>query len=201
MNHEVRNLALPLLPQAAIERRWMLEAMKQARVSQLAGEVPVGAVVVNPQGVRVASGSNRVFSLFDPTAHAEMVALRKAMKRMKATRGPGLRIYVTLQPCWMCLAALLHASVSELYFLLPAKKIWPTLKKGGYEALSTFYDGEPPTEKRRYGSLQTQRLDWAWGESETHSRLRDHFKAQRFRKFALAFPRNNPLLNLLSAQG
>jgi tRNA(adenine34) deaminase len=93
----------------------MREALQLARAAALAGEVPVGALVV--QGERVIGrGSNRPISGCDPTAHAEVVALRDAAKHLGDYRLGGTTLYVTLEPCIMCAAALIHARVDRVVF-------------------------------------------------------------------------------------
>jgi len=93
----------------------MREALQLAQAAALAGEVPVGALVV--QGERVIGrGSNRPISGCDPTAHAEVVALRDAAKHLGDYRLGGTTLYVTLEPCIMCAAALVHARVDRVVF-------------------------------------------------------------------------------------
>ena len=93
----------------------MREALQLAQAAALAGEVPVGALVV--QGERVIGrGSNRPISGCDPTAHAEVVALREAAKHLGDYRLGGTTLYVTLEPCIMCAAALIHARVDRVVF-------------------------------------------------------------------------------------
>ncbi len=93
----------------------MRDALQLARSAALAGEVPVGAIVV--QGERVIGrGSNRPISGCDPTAHAEIVALRDAAKHLGDYRLGGTTLYVTLEPCIMCAAAVVHARVDRVVF-------------------------------------------------------------------------------------
>ena len=94
----------------------MLLAMEQARAAEEAGEVPVGAVILSPEGEVVARGENRVLRDSDPTAHAEMVALRAAGRVLGNYRLPGCTLYSTLEPCSMCSGAILHARVARLVF-------------------------------------------------------------------------------------
>jgi tRNA(adenine34) deaminase len=100
-------------------------ALDQALNAQLAGEVPVGAVVVQRQGdgVRVlATGYNRPIAESDPTAHAEIVALRQAAQLVSNYRLPDVEVYVTLEPCAMCAMALMHARVKRVVFAAPDPK-------------------------------------------------------------------------------
>jgi tRNA(adenine34) deaminase len=97
------------------DSEFMSEALQLAQAAALAGEVPVGALVV--QGERVIGrGSNRPISGCDPTAHAEVVALRDAAKHLGDYRLGGTTLYVTLEPCIMCAAALIHARVDRVVF-------------------------------------------------------------------------------------
>ncbi len=94
-------------------------ALDQALNAQLAGEVPVGAVILRPggQGAQViATGYNRPITTHDPTAHAEIVALRHAAQLQQNYRLPDCTLYVTLEPCAMCAMALLHARFKRVVF-------------------------------------------------------------------------------------
>ncbi|MCL1796201.1 MAG: nucleoside deaminase [Clostridia bacterium] len=95
--------------------RWMREALSLARTARDAGEVPVGTVIVK-EGLKVAEAYNMRESLRDPTAHAEMLALRGAAKNLGARRLKGCTIYVTLEPCPMCAGAILLARPDTLVF-------------------------------------------------------------------------------------
>lgn len=94
-------------------------ALDQAHNALLAGEVPVGAVIVQrgPDGYQVvATGYNRPITTHDPTAHAEIVALRHAAALLGNYRLPGCELYVTLEPCAMCAMALMHARIKRVVF-------------------------------------------------------------------------------------
>ena len=93
----------------------MQAALAQARLAAEGGEVPIGAVVVR-EGAIVASGQNRVLRDLDPTAHAEIVALRAASAILGNYRLNGCTLYVTLEPCAMCAGAIMHARISRLVF-------------------------------------------------------------------------------------
>jgi tRNA(adenine34) deaminase len=97
------------------DTHWMRLALQQAQEARLRGEVPVGAVLVR-DGELVASGFNQPIALHDPSAHAEMLALRAAGQILQNYRLPGLELFVTLEPCAMCAMALLHARVSRVVF-------------------------------------------------------------------------------------
>jgi tRNA(adenine34) deaminase len=97
-------------------------ALAQAAQAQLLGEVPVGAVLVDAQGELLATGFNRTIIDHDPTAHAEIVALRAGAQQVKNYRLPGASLYVTLEPCAMCLGAMLHARLARVVFGAPDPK-------------------------------------------------------------------------------
>lgn len=94
----------------------MESAISQALLAEKAGEVPVGAVVLGPDGTAVGYGQNRVIRDNDPTAHAEIVALRAAGQALQNYRLERCSIYVTLEPCAMCAGAMIHARVTQLVF-------------------------------------------------------------------------------------
>jgi tRNA(adenine34) deaminase len=98
-----------------LDHDFMARALELARQAAVAGEVPVGAVIVR-DGAIVAEGSNRPIGACDPTAHAEMVALRAAGAALGTYRLTGTTLYVTLEPCTMCAAAMVHARVQRLVF-------------------------------------------------------------------------------------
>ena len=91
-------------------------ALAQAVQARELGEVPVGAVLLDADGQLLATGFNRTIVDHDPTAHAEIVALRTAARAAQNYRLPGATLYVTLEPCAMCLGALLHARVGRIVF-------------------------------------------------------------------------------------
>ena len=95
--------------------RWMGEALAAAEEAAAAGEVPVGAVLVSG-GVRVAAAHNSPIADHDPTAHAEIRALRAAGQILGNYRLTGTTLYVTLEPCAMCAVALVHARVARVVF-------------------------------------------------------------------------------------
>lgn len=97
-------------------------ALAQAAQAQQLGEVPVGAVLVDAQGELLATGFNRTIIDHDPTAHAEIVALRAGARQVQNYRLPGASLYVTLEPCAMCLGAMLHARLARVVFGAPDPK-------------------------------------------------------------------------------
>jgi tRNA(adenine34) deaminase len=94
---------------------WMEEALRQAICAQTAGEVPVGAIVVC-EGRVVGRGWNQNLLGTDPTAHAEIVALRQAAAEVASHRLVGCELYVTLEPCAMCAGAMIHARLKRLIY-------------------------------------------------------------------------------------
>lgn len=94
----------------------MTLALEQARAAYDMGEVPVGALVVSSQGDILGQGYNRTIIDRDPTAHAEIVALRGAARALENYRLPGVTLYVTLEPCIMCIGAMLHARLARVVF-------------------------------------------------------------------------------------
>lgn len=96
-------------------REMMDQALILARDAAMAGEVPVGALVVK-DGVVIATGANRPVTAHDPTAHAEIVAMRAAAEILGSDRLIGCDLWVTLEPCAMCAGAIAHARISRLYY-------------------------------------------------------------------------------------
>jgi tRNA(adenine34) deaminase len=97
------------------DREAMAAALAEARAAGEAGEVPIGAVVVFEDRI-VATGQNSVLRTLDPTAHAEIVALRAAAATLGNYRLPGCTLYVTLEPCAMCAGAMIHARLERLVY-------------------------------------------------------------------------------------
>jgi tRNA(Arg) A34 adenosine deaminase TadA len=97
-------------------RSHMDEALAQARAAGDRGEVPVGAVVLGPGGRVLAAAGNRTRELADPTAHAELLAIRAAARALGSERLTGCDLYVTLEPCPMCASAISQARIARLYY-------------------------------------------------------------------------------------
>lgn len=108
----------------------MRAALREAEKGAFAGEIPVGAVVISPEGKILARAHNRSVTAIDPTAHAEILALRGAARRIGNYRLTGCRLVVTLEPCPMCAGAAVIARVAEIIYGTPDPK-------GG--AVSTLY--------------------------------------------------------------
>ena len=97
------------------DEKWMSFALEEARKAEKEGEVPVGAILVKDDLV-IARAHNKPISTNDPTAHAEIQLLRAAGEELKNYRLPGTTLYVTLEPCAMCLGAIMHARIERVVF-------------------------------------------------------------------------------------
>ena len=97
------------------DKKWMALAIEQALLAQAIDEVPVGAVLVQDDQL-IASAHNQPIKNHDPTAHAEIQLLREAGKVLNNYRFPNTTLYVTLEPCTMCLGAMIHARISRVVF-------------------------------------------------------------------------------------
>ena len=119
---------------------WMGRALRQATLAEKRGEVPIGAVIVR-DGIAIGSGHNLREAAHDPTAHAELIAIRKAARRSGAWRLTGCTVYVTLEPCLMCMGAMILARIDRLVYGCRDPK-------GG--AAGTLYDvsGDPRLNHR-----------------------------------------------------
>jgi tRNA(adenine34) deaminase len=103
------------------DAHYMDLALIEARKAEQVQEVPVGAIIVLENGV-IGSGFNQPISANDPTAHAEIVALRKAAESVRNYRLPGATMYCTVEPCMMCSGAIIHARIARLVFGTPDPK-------------------------------------------------------------------------------
>jgi len=106
MTSRVFPVAPPPAFDPATAQRWMRRALELARAAEAAGDVPVGAVVVGPDGSVLGEGFNEREATGDPTAHAELLAIRRAAARVGRWRLDGATLYVTLEPCPMCAGAI-----------------------------------------------------------------------------------------------
>lgn len=102
-------------PLSGNDHYWMSQALQQAKLAWQQGEVPVGAVLVKDEQL-IAKAYNQPISHCDPSAHAEINVLRKGAKKLENYRLIGTTLYVTLEPCIMCLGAMLHARISRLVY-------------------------------------------------------------------------------------
>src|SRR5215510_11790933 len=146
-------------------KRPMDLALAEAEAAGLLGEVPIGAVVVNPEGEVLARAGNRTLALRDPTAHADLLAIREACAKLGSERLTGCDLYVTLEPCAMCAAAISFARIRRLYYGAPDPK------GGAVDHGLRFY--QQPTCHHRpevYGGIN---------ENEAAMLLRTFFEARR----------------------
>lgn len=143
----------------------MERALREARLAAERGEVPIGAVVVGPDGAVLAEAGNRTEETSDPTAHAEMLAIRAAAARLGAPRLVDCDLYVTLEPCPMCAQAISFARIRRLYWGAPDPK------GGGVEHGPRIFDQSTCHHKPElYPGLS---------EGEAGELLRSFFKARR----------------------
>ncbi len=142
----------------------MRRALDLARRAGDAGEVPVGAVITQA-GAVIATSGNAMRATADPTAHAEMVAIRAAAAALGTSRLDGCDLWVTLEPCAMCAGAIVQARIGRLYYAAPDPK-------GGAVAHGPRLFGHPTCHHRPevYGGI---------GEAEAAALLRDFFAARR----------------------
>ena len=103
-------------PSSSATEAAMRLAFAEAQAAEAAGEVPVGAIVLSPKGDILGCGNNQVLRTSDPTAHAEIVALREAGRALGNYRLPGCTLVCTLEPCAMCAGAILHARIARLVY-------------------------------------------------------------------------------------
>ena len=146
------------------DARWMRLALAEARAAGTAGDVPVGAVVVR-DGEVVGRGRNRSIAATDPTAHAEMCALRAAAQAIGNYRLVGCTLYVTVEPCLMCAGALVHARIQRLVYGAPEPKT------GAVASAAQVLDG--PAVNHRVAVCPGVLAD------EAGALLRDFFAARR----------------------
>jgi tRNA(Arg) A34 adenosine deaminase TadA len=98
------------------DERWIAQALSEAEAAAIRGEVPVGAVLVSEAGEMLAADGNRIVERHDPTAHAEMLVIRAGAKELGNERLVGTTLYVTLEPCAMCVGAISMARIARLVF-------------------------------------------------------------------------------------
>lgn len=142
----------------------MARALELAREAAQAGEVPVGAVVVR-EGVILGEAHNGPRELVDPTAHAEILAIRRAAERIGSERLDGCELWVTLEPCAMCAGAIVHARIARLYYGAPDPK-------GGAVGQGARVFEQPQC-------LHRPEVYSGIGEAEAGALLREFFAARR----------------------
>jgi tRNA(adenine34) deaminase len=130
-------------------------ALQEARKAFLKNEVPIGAVVVDKEGRVVARGFNQTAAKGDPTFHAEILAIKKAAKKINDWRLEDMSVYVTVEPCLMCLGAILLGRVKEVHFILddPTFGSFRSIlgqngNKGAYKNTKFFQHSEQGVEAR-----------------------------------------------------
>ena len=140
-------------------------ALEEAKAAGIRGEVPVGAVVLGPDGKVLARAGNRTLELRDPTAHAELLAIRAACTTLSSERLVDCDLYVTLEPCAMCAAAISFARIRRLYF-------GATDPKGGAVEHGPRFFAQPTCHHAPevYGGI---------GETAAAGLLKDFFAARR----------------------
>ena len=139
-------------------------ALEQARAGADAGEVPIGAVVVK-DGQVIAASHNAPRELADPTAHAEMLAIREAARRLGQERLEDCELWVTLEPCAMCAGAISHARIAQLYYAAPDPK------GGAVEHGARVFEQDQ--------CLHRPEIYSGMGEAEAAELLRSFFKRRR----------------------
>jgi len=142
----------------------MQQALAQAQQAASEGEVPIGAVIVK-NGVVIAAAHNRPRGLCDPTAHAEILALRAAAKALGQERLEGCDLWVSLEPCAMCAGAIAHARIARVYYAAPDPK-------GGAVAQGARVFDQPQC-------LHRPEIYSGMGEAEAADMLREFFRARR----------------------
>lgn len=143
----------------------MTQALDEARAAAERGEVPVGAVIVSENGDVLAAAGNRTLELRDPTAHAEILAIREACEKLGSERLNGCDLHVTLEPCAMCAAAISFARIRRLYFGAEDRK------GGGVEHGPRFFaQATCHHAPEVYGGMS---------EEEAANLLREFFRARR----------------------
>ena len=143
----------------------MLEAFNEAKAAAARGEVPVGAVIVDAQGKLITCAGNQTLELKDPTAHAEILAIRAAAKSLNSERLIDCDLYVTLEPCAMCAAAISFARIRRVYFATSDEKM------GAIENGPRFFNQSTCHHAPEvYGGI---------GVGEAKSLLIDFFKSRR----------------------
>ena len=147
------------------DSHYLLLALAEARAAGTRGEVPIGAVLVSKAGDVLAKTGNRIVELHDPTAHAEMLVIRQATAKLGSERLTDCDLYVTLEPCAMCAAAISFARIRRLYY-------GATDPKGGAVENGVRFFSSPTCHHRPevYSGM---------AENDARALLKDFFKARR----------------------
>ncbi len=147
------------------DARWMRVALAEARRAAEMGEVPIGACLVDERGELLAAAGNRTRTDCDPTAHAEVVALRRAAQRIGNYRLTGTTLYVTIEPCAMCAGAMVQARIGRLVFGAH------DARAGAVESVFRICDDQ----------RLNHRLEWRAGvlEEECRSLIQGFFRERR----------------------
>lgn len=150
-----------------VDEHWLTIALAEAEAAAARGEVPVGAVLTGPDGALIAAAGNEIVATRDPTAHAEMLVIREAARRIGNERLVGTTLYVTLEPCAMCAGAISFARIKRVVYAAADPK-------GGAIAHGPKFFAQPTCHHRP----EVARLK---GEAEAKAAtlLRDFFRARR----------------------
>lgn len=146
-----------------MNEKYMTIALEMAKIGYKKGEVPIGAVVVK-DGQVLSAEHNRTEELSDPTAHAEVLAIKKAAEKLGDFRLNGAQLYVTLEPCPMCAGAAINARISEIIF----GAFDPV--KGALGSVTNIYTFNFPNKPQIYSGIK---------EKECITLLKDFFKEKR----------------------
>jgi len=143
---------------------FMRAALKEAEEAYSRDEVPIGAVIVKDEKI-IASGHNQTVKTVNSLAHAEMIVLSDAMKKLSVSRLNGCSLYVTLEPCIMCAGAILHARIDRVFFGLKEPKF------GGVVSINDIFDNR----------ASNHRVEWLSGilEDEIKELMSSFFKKLR----------------------
>jgi tRNA(adenine34) deaminase len=152
------------MTQAELDQQYMRMAIEQAQLAAQSGEVPVGAVLVK-DGQVISKAFNKPIANHDPSAHAEMLALREAALAEENYRIPGSTLYVTLEPCAMCSGAMLHARIDRVVYGAPDPKTG---------AAGSVLDIFASKQINHQTSVEGGIMSEEWGQL-----LRDFFKGRR----------------------
>ncbi|MBA2341209.1 MAG: nucleoside deaminase [Pyrinomonadaceae bacterium] len=158
-----------LSPQQEQDERWMREALRAAKEAAERGEVPIGACVVSSDNILLAVAGNSTRTLCDPTAHAEILALREAARAAGNYRLTQARLYATIEPCAMCAGALVQARIERLIYGARDERA------GAVQSVFAICDS---------GSLN-HRIEWTEGilEMECRELMQQFFRVRRSSEF------------------